>query len=116
MPQSGSAISVSEQEELITLIHAAREDRKFRRKVLKILRLEPFHRKSALGSYVSTMRLKGAPPPFVHAIELLREDRVSEIARALIEEVENGKNLGEILAAVGKESARCTIRSSSARL
>ena len=95
-------ISASEEEALITLIHAAREERKFRREVLKILRIEPFHRKSLLGSYVSTMRLQGAPPEFVHAIELLREDRVADIARALIEEVENGKNLREILTSAGK--------------
>jgi hypothetical protein len=90
MTQSGSAISASEEEALITLIHAAREDRKFRREVLKILRLEPFHRKSALGSYISTMELKAAPPSFVQAIALLRDDHVAETARAVIEEVENG--------------------------
>ncbi len=79
-------VKVSEQEELVTLIHAAREDRKFRREVLKILRLEPFQRKSVLASYISTMQLKGAPPSFVQAIGLLRDDRVADKARDLIEE------------------------------
>ena len=81
-------IKVSEQENLITLIHAARDDPKFRQDILKILHLEPFQRKSMLGSYLAAMQLQNAPPSFVQAIALLRDAHVADKARDLIEAVD----------------------------
>lgn len=81
-------IAVEEHHEFVVLIQAARNDTEFRREVLDVLRLEPFHRRSYLGGFVAEMQLKGAPAEVVEAVGLLRDNHVAERAIMLLEEID----------------------------
>lgn len=68
----------------ITLLRVAQEDAAVGDRLLKILRLPSFQRKSLLGGLVHEMRLKGAPTDFVAAISVLQDDEAADKALQVI--------------------------------
>ena len=87
-----SAESVGDNEAFVKLIQVAKEDSNIHKTLVSILSMGPFQRKSAIGSLVEEMQLKGAPKKFIAAIVNLRDDKVADKALAiLIDESENTK-------------------------
>ena len=85
-----SAESVGDNEAFVKLIQVAKEDRNIHKTLISILSMDNFQRKSAIGSLVEDMQLKGAPKKFIAAIANLRDDKVADKALAiLIDESEN---------------------------
>jgi hypothetical protein len=84
----GLLVDVSEQHDLVVLIHAARQDAEFRGEVMRLLELPPDTRLALLESTLAAMREKGAPDSFVEAIGLLRDEHVVEETRRLLTAVE----------------------------
>jgi hypothetical protein len=82
----GLLVDVSEQRVLILLIHAARQDRRFRAEVLKLLRLPPETRRALLEETLANMRTRGESESLVEAIGLLRDEHVVARTVRLLEE------------------------------
>lgn len=70
--------SVADNPAFVTLIQVARENSVIGDQLRRILTLDPFNRKSALGTFVERMRYQQAPEPFVAAIASLMDDAVAE--------------------------------------
>lgn len=68
-----STESVGDNEAFVKLIQVAKEDSNINKTLISILSMDPFQRKSAIGSLIEDMQLKGAPKKFVAAIANLRE-------------------------------------------
>jgi len=81
----GLLVDVSEQHDLIVLIHAARQDAAFRAEVLRLLALPAEARLALLEETLADMQAQGAPPSFVEAIGLLRDEHVVEQTRRLLD-------------------------------
>ena len=82
----GKKSSPADNEAFIYLIQAAREDAGLRARLLAIVDLEGFHRRSFLNGWIEEMRLKGAPPDIIKAAACLLDDdiarRAAEVLRA----------------------------------
>ena len=65
-------------ETFVRLIQVAKEDPEIREKLLSILSLDKFNRKSALHSFLEQMRLMQAPEELRSAIASFLDDRVAE--------------------------------------
>lgn len=76
--------TVADNEEFITLIRVAREDREVRTQLAAILAQPSFHRQSLLNAMISEMKLKAAPLEFINAIACLLDDAIAAKARELI--------------------------------
>lgn len=74
------------EETFALLISAARDDAGLRRTLLAILTQPDFHRKSALNSLLSTMRLSGAPADLVSAVAVLLDDEAAKKAERYLAE------------------------------
>jgi len=79
-----SASSVGDNEAFVKLIQVAREDSGIHQTLVAILSMDPFQRKSALGSLLEDMQLRGAPKKFIAAIANLKDDTVAKRALALL--------------------------------
>ena len=87
----GLAVDVSEQHDLIVLIHAARQDPVFRAEVMRLLELPPERRREFLDERVRRMLASSAPASFVEAVGLLRDEQVVIRVRHLLEQAEREK-------------------------
>jgi hypothetical protein len=87
----GLAVDVAEQHDLIVLIHAARQDPQFRSDVRQLLDLEPERRRAFLDKRIKGMLDSGAPPSFIEAVGLLRDEQVVIRVRHLLEQAEREK-------------------------
>jgi hypothetical protein len=76
--------SVGDNEAFVKLVQVASEDRDIYKTLISILSLEPFHRKSAIGSLIEDMQLKGTPRKFIAAIATLKDDSVAKKALAML--------------------------------
>ena len=76
--------SVGDNEAFVKLIQVAKEDSNIHKTLFSILSMDPFQRKSAIGSLIEEMQLKGAPKKFVAAIANLRDDKVADRALAIL--------------------------------
>jgi hypothetical protein len=85
-----STESVGDNEAFVKLIQVAKEDSNIHKTLVSILSMDPFQRKSAIGSMVEDMQLKGAPKKFVAAIAYLRDNKVADRALAIL--LEESKN------------------------
>ena len=87
-----STESVGDNEAFVKLIQVAKEDSNINKTLISIISMDPFQRKSAIGSLIEDMQLKGAPKKFVAAIANLRDDKVADRALAmLLDESKNTK-------------------------
>ena len=87
-----STESVGDNEAFVKLIQVAKEDSNINKTLISIISMDPFQRKSAIGSLIEDMQLKGAPKKFVAAIANLRDDEVADRALAmLLDESKNTK-------------------------
>lgn len=84
MRWEGLLVDVSEQHDLIVLIHAARQDPAFRQDVLHLLNLPAEARLGLIEETLAVMRAGGAPGGFVEAIGLLRDEHVVDETRKLL--------------------------------
>jgi len=89
----GSTESVGDSEVFIRLIQVAKEDKNIHKSLVSILSMDSFQRKSAMGSLIEDMRLKGAPKDFVAAIAILRDDAIAEKALAILIDTSGKSNL-----------------------
>jgi len=76
--------SAGDDETFIRLIQIARDNPEIREKILGILYMDPFNRKSALNTFIEQMRLKGAPREFVSAVACFLDDQVAESALSIL--------------------------------
>ncbi|MHC5039863.1 MAG: hypothetical protein ACYTHM_21360 [Planctomycetota bacterium] len=76
---------ISDNETFIILMQVASENEEIRTSLLRLLRQDPFHRKSLFQTFVREMQMKGAPGDFVAAIAVLRDDAVAEEALRWLE-------------------------------
>ena len=76
--------TVGDNETFVTLIRVAREDSEVRKTLAGILSQPPFHRKSLLNTLLEEMKLRGAPPDFISAINALLDDAVAIRAKEMI--------------------------------
>lgn len=75
----------SDPEETFTLlISAAKGDPELAKTLLAILSQPDFHRKSALNSLLSNMRLSGAPSNLTAAVAVLLDDEAAKKAEAYL--------------------------------
>jgi len=81
---SKKPMSAGDDETFIRLIQIARDDPEIRRKILGILHMDTFNRKSALNTFIQQMQLKGAPHDFVSAVSCFLDDQVAEKALAVL--------------------------------
>lgn len=79
-----STESVGDNEAFVKLIQVAKEDSNINKTLISILSMDPFQRKSAIGSLIEDMQLKGAPKKFVAAIANLRDDKFADGALAML--------------------------------
>jgi len=87
-----STESVGDNEAFVKLIQVTKEDSNINKTLISIISMDPFQRKSAIGSLIEDMQLKGAPKKFVAAIANLRDDKVADRALAmLLDESKNTK-------------------------
>ena len=64
---------------------AAGEDADLRERLLSLLSVDPFNRRSMLGSMVSEMALMGEPPELLRAFQSLANDDVAEAAKRVLQ-------------------------------
>ena len=76
--------TVGDNETFVTLMRVAQEDQAIQSTLATILALESFQRKSMLNTLLGDMKLKGAPPEFLAALESLLDDAVAQRAAELI--------------------------------
>ena len=89
---SGREKSVGENQAFIRLMQVAREDREVRDRLVAILSLDPFNRRSALNTYLEQLRLKEAPAEFISALSCFLDDGVARKAMELL----GGSSAGKI--------------------
>lgn len=77
--------TVGENEEFVSLILAARQDSELRNRLVSILSLASFHRRSLLNTFLHELRMKQAPDSLVNAITCLLDDAVAAEALAAIQ-------------------------------
>jgi hypothetical protein len=65
-------------EPFVTLIRVAQENPDVRSRLLGILSLDTFNRKSALNTLMEDMRLRGAPKALIEAMAGLLDERVAK--------------------------------------
>ena len=75
---------LADDEDFVRLFQVADEDPQVRRMLVSVLSLAPFHRHSALSTWIDQLKLKGAPPPLIHSISRLTDPAVAEKALALL--------------------------------
>jgi len=76
--------SVGDNETFVRLIQAAMEDQELQSKLVAILSLDKFSRKSVLNTFLGEMRLKQAPQEFVAAIASLLDDGIAKRALEIL--------------------------------
>jgi hypothetical protein len=79
-----SGQSIAGNEAFVTLIQVAQEDPDVKEQLSSILRLNDFHRKSALNTFLQEMQLKQAPKEFVSAIASLLDDEIAKKALEML--------------------------------
>ena len=68
------------------MMAVAKEDVEIRSKLLGLLSLDSFNRKSALNTFVEEIRLRQAPRKFINAIAYLLDDRIAAEALNFLRE------------------------------
>jgi hypothetical protein len=79
--------SLSDNENFVTLMQAAREDEQMRQTLRGILSQTPMQRKSLLNTWLQEMRLKNAPDALIEAVACLTDDRIAGKALAILEDL-----------------------------
>lgn len=77
--------TVGQDETFVTLMQVAEADPEIRKRLVAILSLDSFHRKSVVNTYLRELGLKKAPEKLIRALSRLLDDEVAEEARALLE-------------------------------
>lgn len=85
-PPSSSDASLSGNEDFIRLIQVAGEDAGVRRALLSVLSMDPFHRQSALSTWLEQLRLNGAPKALLRAVSCLADPDVADRALTLLQD------------------------------
>ncbi|MCZ6629308.1 MAG: hypothetical protein O7E56_13890 [SAR324 cluster bacterium] len=78
--------AIIENEAFVALMAVAKEDFGIRSKLLGLLSLDSFNRKSALNTFVEEMRLRQASRKFINAIAYLLDDRIAAEALNFLRE------------------------------
>lgn len=76
--------SIAENETFVRLIQAAQDDPEFREKLIAILSLDSFNRKSVLHAFIDTMQRDSVPKDLIAAMAGLLDDEVAELALSVI--------------------------------
>ena len=71
-------------EPLKKLIHVMQKDPIINSEVMKILNLDPYHRRSVLNNWLEQLRLRKAPENLLTALSCLFDDKIAEEVLALI--------------------------------
>ena len=84
MSMSEKKEAAGENENFVALIQAAMEDSEMRKQILAIVQLDSFNRVSLIGTYVSSLQFKGAPPEIIEALNCLNDDKIAEKTREIL--------------------------------
>ena len=76
---------LSDNDTFVTLVRVAREDPEIGKRLVSILALDDFNRRSALNTWIEQMRYQQAPSAFVSAVAALIDD---DIARKVLEMID----------------------------
>lgn len=79
-PREEKERSISENETFVRLIQAAQDDPEFREKLIAILSLDSFNRRSVLNAFIDNMRRDSVPEDMIAAMSGLLDDDVAELA------------------------------------
>ncbi len=79
--------SPSQNATFIRLIRIACEDPAFRKRLVSILTLPPFHRQSLINTVLEEMRLKGEPSRYREALACLLYDGVAEQTKKMLDDL-----------------------------
>ncbi len=69
--------TVATNEEVISLILAAKDDPEFKSKLLNLLRVPEIERKHNIRQWIAESQERGAPAEFLAALALLHDDTVA---------------------------------------
>lgn len=83
---SKQALPIAENDNFITLMRVAEEDRDIRRQLLAILSQSDFNRTSMLNTLIEEMRLKSAPAEIITALACLLDHAVAHRALQMLED------------------------------
>jgi hypothetical protein len=75
-------------EPFIKLIQVMRDDSVINKKVIKILQLDPYQRRSVLNNWLERLRRQNAPEKLLSALSCLFDDKVAEQVLSLIDDHE----------------------------
>ncbi len=75
---------IAENETFVRLIQAAQDDPEFRGKLIAILSLDSFNRKSVLHAFIENMRRDSVPEDLIASLAGLLDDDVAELALKVI--------------------------------
>lgn len=84
-PREEKERSIAENETFVRLIQAAQDDPKFREKLIAILSLDSFNRKSVLNAFIENMQRDSVTEDLIAAMADLLDDEVAELALKVIE-------------------------------
>lgn len=110
---------VKDNEAFVALIRAAQEDPELRRRLITILALEKRHRKPALHSFLTELRLRGEPEDLLTAVACLIADDVARTTVELLQQEPGGNPppdesaraqllfAGKLLAAIPAAAVAC---------
>jgi hypothetical protein len=71
-------------DEIAALIETARGDSVIGDKLVKLLKMDSFHRRSVLVIWLELLRIQNAPESFRHALSLLFDDDIAQKTFSLI--------------------------------
>jgi hypothetical protein len=86
-PLDRKTASPSQNETFIRLIRIAGEDPAFRKRLVSILSLPPFHRQSLINTVLEEMRLQGEPSRHREAFACLLDDGVAEQTKKMLDDL-----------------------------
>ena len=84
-PHKEKKLPITENETFIRLIQAAQDDPEFREKLITILSLDSFNRKSVLHAFIENMHRDNVSDEMITAMEGLLDDDVAELALKVID-------------------------------
>ena len=77
---------LSDNDTFVSLMLLGKKDKLIRNRLLFILQVEPFHRKSLLSELVQQMKRNRVSYDFIAAVSSLREDVVADMALQLLKD------------------------------
>jgi hypothetical protein len=74
----------NESESLIRLIQVMRDDSLINKKVIEMLKLDSYQRRSVLNNWLERLRVENAPDNLLSALSCLFDDKIAEQVLTLI--------------------------------